>query len=136
MMDGRLTVHRVICQDHLITPPTQEVTVNFIDKLIAGEYGEKNQAAIERLLPMVENDFTDSRHAARCHEMKVRYANGDSKFAIWLAAVDTKVQRVAGVGLFDLGDWLIRDAYDSGFTPTEAAREALAQDDTFGGLFE
>lgn len=65
-----------------------------------------------------------------------RYADGDDAFAVWLVLVDRRITRAVGVGLFDLADWPMRDAYEGGMSPREAALEALANDDTFAGLLE
>jgi hypothetical protein len=60
---------------------------------------------------------------------------GDERFALWLRLVDKRMARVTGLGHRDIGDWHWRDAFEDGVSPSEAAREALAADDTFGGLF-
>ena len=59
---------------------------------------------------------------------------GDERFGLWLALVNNRLIRTVGLGLFDLGDWPIRDAYDNGDSPSEAARLALSYDDTYGAL--
>lgn len=76
-------------------------------------------------------DRPDGRH--------MQYARGDARFALWLALVDRRVGRMVGLSLFDLADVTLRDWFDDGMSPREAAEEALANDDTFaaftGGLF-
>ena len=56
------------------------------------------------------------------------YAGGDSAFYHWLVQVDHEVQSRVGVSLLDLPDLLLRDLYDDGTTPAEAAREAIFLD--------
>lgn len=60
-----------------------------------------------------------------------QYAHGDERFGVWLYLVDRVLTGMIGVGLFDLADWNIRDAYDDGLSPGEAAREAMRNDDTY-----
>jgi hypothetical protein len=60
--------------------------------------------------------------------------NGDDRFGLWLAMVDMRVQRRVGLGLFDLGDWPMYDAYAAyaaGASPKDAAEQALASDDIY-----
>jgi hypothetical protein len=64
------------------------------------------------------------------------YDGGDERFGVWLALVNARLTRGVGVGLFDLADWNMRDAYEDGMSPREAALEALRNDDTFAGLVE
>ena len=64
------------------------------------------------------------------------YAHGDPYFALWLKIVDTTIARRVGIGLFDLADAPLRDWYDDGIPPKEAALEVLQADDTFGSLFD
>jgi hypothetical protein len=59
---------------------------------------------------------------------------GDERYGLWLALVDARLSRAVGVGLFDLGDWNMRDAYEDGMSPRDAAHETLAQDDTYSAL--
>lgn len=59
---------------------------------------------------------------------------GDDRFGLWLALVDNRITRAVGVGLFDLGDWPIRDSYENGDSPREAALIALESDDTYAAL--
>ena len=63
------------------------------------------------------------------------YDTGDERFGLWMAYVNARLLRSVGVGLFDLADWNMRDAYEAGTSPADAAREALASDDTFSALF-
>lgn len=62
------------------------------------------------------------------------YARGDARFAVWLALVDKRVARKVGISLFDLGDCTLRDWFEDGLSPSEAAGEALASDDTYAFL--
>ena len=62
------------------------------------------------------------------------YDNGDDRFGLWLALVDARISRAYGIGLFDLADWNMYDAYESGSSPAEGAREALESDDTYSAL--
>lgn len=67
-------------------------------------------------------------------EHVTRYAGGDERFGLWLALVDQRLSRTFGIGLFDLADWPIRDAYDDGLSPKDAAQLALDSDDLYAGL--
>jgi len=55
------------------------------------------------------------------------YANGDQGFADWLRKVDAAVMARVGVGVFDLPDFLLRDEYDFGTDPVEAAEMAIEE---------
>lgn len=68
------------------------------------------------------------------HADWMSYAGGDERFALWLFMCDKRVVAIVGLGLRDLSDWGWRDAFDSGSGPFEAARAALAEDDTFGAF--
>lgn len=65
----------------------------------------------------------------------VDYAGGDEWFGLWLWLVNRRVSRAAGVSLWDLGDCMLRDAYDAGVSPAQAARDALAGDELFSFVF-
>lgn len=108
--------------------------MNWIDATLAGET-RANADEARALLAKVEAGDTSTPLARRVQGFLRSYANGDAKFALWLALVDAHVTRRAHVGLFDLGDWPMRDAYDDGVPPSEAALEALRLDDTFGDFF-
>lgn len=57
------------------------------------------------------------------------YADGDQDFANWLTLVDGALRARLGVGLFDLEDFPLRDAFDLGEDPVEVAYEiALAHE--------
>lgn len=58
----------------------------------------------------------------------LNYAGGDNQFALWLAFTNSRVNKLIGVGLFNLEDWLIRDSFDNGDTPQEAAVQAIQND--------
>ena len=73
--------------------------------------------------------------AARNADYVRDYANGNPEFGLWLALVDRRMGRAVGVTHRDIADWTWHDAFDDGVSPSEAAREALAADDTFGALF-
>ena len=60
-------------------------------------------------------------------------AAGNLYFGVWLALTDRRVQRRVGLGLLDLADAPLRDWFDDGIQPSEAASLVLAADDTFGG---
>lgn len=64
----------------------------------------------------------------------MQYAGQDARFALWLYLTDRRVARRVGVSLFDLADVTLRDWYEDGLSPAEAAEEALASDDTYGLL--
>jgi hypothetical protein len=50
----------------------------------------------------------------------------------WMKQVDIEVQKITGtVGVYDLADWLSRDAYEAEVTPQDAAYEAIENDGTF-----
>ena len=63
------------------------------------------------------------------------YAGGHIAFEGWLILVDKSIQRKVGLGLFDLADAPLRDYFEDGITPREAATLVLSEDDTFGGFF-
>ena len=46
-------------------------------------------------------------------------------FQAWLDKVSNVIQRETGLGVFDLADQPYHDWYDDGYTPREAASEAL-----------
>lgn len=48
-------------------------------------------------------------------------------FKTWMRQVNAVVNRSVGCSVFDLEDWCWRDAYDEGYTPEEAAEEALEE---------
>lgn len=58
----------------------------------------------------------------------------DAMFVNWMAQVDRGVYALAQVSVHDLGDCALRDMYDDGMSPLEAAHEALACDDLFADL--
>lgn len=68
----------------------------------------------------------------------LRYADGDDRFALWLALVDKRVWQLSGhaVSLFDLADWNSRDEYEAGTSPVRGAYEALANDDVGACILE
>ena len=59
------------------------------------------------------------------------YAGGDLEFGIWLVRTDRVMRRVThgALSLFDLADCLLRDKYESGSEPRDAAMEALEEDE-------
>lgn len=50
----------------------------------------------------------------------------DQGFDSWKERVDLEIVRMSGVSLEDLPDVLYHDWYDEGYTPKEAAIEAIA----------
>ncbi|HEY6013342.1 MAG TPA: hypothetical protein VIU37_05025 [Candidatus Limnocylindrales bacterium] len=58
-----------------------------------------------------------------------READGDERFALWLANVDARMARMVGVGHGDIADWQWWDSYEAGDSPRAAAVEALEADD-------
>lgn len=62
-------------------------------------------------------------------------ADGDERFALWLANVDHRMSRMVGLTHRDIGDWGWRDAYEAGESPRDAAREGLRNDDTYQLFF-
>jgi len=56
-------------------------------------------------------------------------------FERWLELVDIEVEKILGVGLAELSDFPSRDTYDSGASPAEGARAALADDDLVSIVF-
>lgn len=63
------------------------------------------------------------------------YAGNDERFALWLAVVERCISRMVGIGLFDLEDCLMYDAYESGMSPKEFALEALQNDSLYSEMF-
>jgi hypothetical protein len=49
------------------------------------------------------------------------------RYEEWIIHVDRVIQRITGCNMDMLPDWLSRDAFDDGLTPTEAADECLTQ---------
>jgi len=49
------------------------------------------------------------------------------KFREWERQVAREVHAIAGVSLWDMGDFMTRDMFDDGYTPHEAAREILVE---------
>lgn len=47
-------------------------------------------------------------------------------FAKWLVLVDVALVSRVGMVSGDLADWNWRDAYDDGYTPSDAVTDALA----------
>lgn len=64
-----------------------------------------------------------------------RYNTGNVRFALWLSLVDRRMSNSVGVTHRDISDWTWADAFEDEMSPREAAREALAADDTFGAMF-
>jgi hypothetical protein len=85
---------------------------------------DKVQAAIDKL------------HESDLGREWLSRAQDDEHYALWLYLTDRQVGRVAGVGLFDLEDCLMADGYEAGYSPSEMAGEALANDSTFSEMFE
>lgn len=83
----------------------------------------------------VESSLTQLKATDRGRHIIEHYAGGDERFGLWLALADRRMTRAVGVGFSDISDWRWRDAYDEGYTPSEAAREALASDDTYAAMF-
>jgi hypothetical protein len=100
----------------VVTEPTQST---WLDRQDAATVDEARQV------------FRSSPQYTRFME----YAGDDESFALWLRLADRRVGRLVGLGVFGIGDWSWRDAYDAGMSPLDAARDALAEDDTFGELF-
>lgn len=55
------------------------------------------------------------------------YAGDDMAFYRWLLAVDAAVSDRAGVGLLDLPDYPLRDAFDDGDAADDVAAQVLEQ---------
>lgn len=71
---------------------------------------------------------------ARVSERAKGYAQGDEWFALWLDLVSRRLIRVVGVSVHDLSDCNLRDMYEAGDSPGEAALQALQADDTYSAL--
>lgn len=54
----------------------------------------------------------------------------------WLKQVDREVRKLVNVSLYDLQDWLSRDAYDAGVSPSDAAVEAIENDGSYDGILD
>lgn len=57
------------------------------------------------------------------------YAGGHLAFAAWLEQTDRIMVRRYGVGLLDMADAPLRDYYEDGITPAQAAGLVLEGDD-------
>lgn len=64
----------------------------------------------------------------------LHYAGGDEDYALWLALCDRRCSRMTGIGIFDLADWRWGDAFVEGYSPAEAVRECLSEDDLYGSM--
>ena len=62
-------------------------------------------------------------------EMTVNSAG--QTFEEWFVLVDRVVVAIVGLGADDLSDWYYWDGWSDDMTPTEAAREAISNDETF-----
>jgi hypothetical protein len=49
------------------------------------------------------------------------------RFTEWMAKVDAILMRKCGLDSRDLADWMYVDAFEDGYTPAAAAREALQE---------
>ena len=67
-------------------------------------------------------------------EQYLSYACGDEEFGLFLAFTDRRCQKLIGVDLFSLEDFMSRDCFDSGMTPQETAVEAILNDDLYRNL--
>jgi hypothetical protein len=101
-----------------------ELHVTWIDEREAQE-PEKIRAALA--------DYARRRETPQLSRV-AQYDGGDERFGLWLALVDARIVRRVGIGLFDLADWNMRDAYESGSSPRDAAQEALESDDLYASF--
>ena len=69
------------------------------------------------------------------HEHVIEYAQGDEDFVIWLRLVNDRIEKALGLGLFDVADYPLRDAYDAGESPFEIADE-IALEQGWDGWFD
>jgi hypothetical protein len=60
---------------------------------------------------------------------------GDERYLLWLYLTDRRCRKVVGLSIFDLSDANYGDFYQDGMSPSEAARAALENDDTYSALF-
>lgn len=56
-------------------------------------------------------------------EEYLEYAQNDTKFAEWLQEVNSEIEKVIGVGIFDIPDRFYRDMYDAGDSPKKVIKE-------------
>lgn len=61
-------------------------------------------------------------------EEYLEYAQDDTKFAEWLQEVNSEIEKVTGMGIFDLPDQLYRDMYDAGDLPIEVIADILEEE--------
>lgn len=64
----------------------------------------------------------------------LHYADGSVALAAWLLVADRTCIRRVGLSIFDLSDWMWRDAYDGDQPPADAVADAIRADDTFSTL--
>lgn len=83
----------------------------------------------EQHLKNLETIRTNERFERYRHE-----AHEDLGFALWLVWLDVALREACGLTHHDLSDFSMRDLYDDGVAPKEAAQQALANDDTFAHL--
>jgi hypothetical protein len=65
--------------------------------------------------------FESERYCPGCDSYRILRPT----FDVWMSEVDAALVRKIGVSSSDLPDFCYRDAYDEGFTPEEAADEAI-----------
>lgn len=58
----------------------------------------------------------------------LEYCGGDTAFAAWLQLVDDCIMDQLGVGVFDLTDYMWRDAYDDERSPADAVDDFIEAD--------
>lgn len=84
---------------------------------------------IENLPGPALKRWIDERGEAACE----RYHVTDPYFALWLHYVDKAVTRRAHVSFMDLEDWDYASAYESDYSPVDAAVEML-EDNGWGAV--
>lgn len=105
--------------------------------MVPGGYGQGDDMTWLDEQEPGKRDALLAQYRANRDRMRVaQYDGGDERFGVWLALVDRRIARAVGIGLFDLADWNMRDAYDSGTSPREGALEALRSDDLYASLVE
>ncbi len=78
-------------------------------------------------------DYSKYADNPQWHEY-LKYAGGDNEFALFLAFTDKRCMKLIGVDLFSLEDSMIRDMFDNGDTPQQAAVATILNDSLYSEM--